>query len=475
MTVRPFAVCAAALLSCVLVTAPPARAVVPAAPPPLSPVDRHAPPPLLASAAALLDATTGRWLLLDNADTPRPQASTTKIMTALLALRYGRLDDLVTAPADAVALGQATGSNMGLHVGERLTLRDLLYGLLLPSGNDAAVTIAAHVGGTVPAFVAMMNREAAALGLTHTHFVNPHGLDAPGQYSSARDLVLLARQAMADPLFRRIVATPSYTIPATAEHPAHALTNVNWFVRWYPGADGVKPGMTGNAGLCQVLSARRHGHWLIGALLNTPDLHTDARDLMNDGFGDYRWTPSGQPGDTPLAALPAGTPGNPALYFPATGHRVRAGFLDYFTRHGGAQVLGLPRTDEFTEGGVRVQYFERARLWWDDAAQSAVATPLGLWAVPAPVLLRPVAPRASTPARQYVAATGHTVSGAILAAYRAWGGVGAFGYPLTEEIRHGGQTVQYFSNAEFQWTPRRGVTLALLGDAALRQRGYLDQ
>ena len=162
-------------------------------------------------------------------------------------------------------------------------------------------------------------------------------------------------------------------------------------MRWYPGADGVKPGMTGNAGLCQVLSAHRHGHWLIGALMNTPDLHTDARDLMNYGFGDFTWTPSGQQGDTPDAAVPDGTPRNPSLYFPATGHRVRAGFLDYFSRHGGVAVLGLPRTDEIVEHGVTVQYFERARLWWDAAAQAAIVSPLGDAAVPSPALRRPVA------------------------------------------------------------------------------------
>ena len=471
MRPRPFAVAVAATLALACAVFYPLRGA--AAPIPSNPVDRYMPPPLLASSAALLDVTTGRWLLLYNADVPRPQASTTKIMTALVALTYGRLDDQVRAPAGAVALGQETGSNMGLGVGETLSLRDLLYGLLLPSGNDAAVTIATHVGGSVAAFVSLMNHEAAALGLTHTHFVNPHGLDAPGQFASARDLVLLARRAMSNPLFRRIVATPSYTIAATAAHPAHALTNVNWFVRWFPGADGVKPGSTGNAGLCQVLSAHRHGHWLLGALMNTPDLHTDARDLMSYGFGAFHWTPSGQTGDTPLAALPDGTAADPALYFPATGHRVRAGFLSYFQRHGGIAVLGLPRTDEFEENGVTVQYFERTRLWWDEAAQSAVATPLGQWAVPSAALLRPVAAAPDTATRRYDIVTGHTIANGFLAAYRAWGGAATFGDALTQELRQGAGTVQYFSNAVFQWAPGRGVTLAALGNLALRQRGYL--
>jgi D-alanyl-D-alanine carboxypeptidase len=263
-----------------------------------------------------------------------------------------------------VAVGQASGSNMGVAAGERLTIRDLLYGLLLPSGNDAALTIAAHVGGTVPAFVAMMNREAAALGMTHSHFANPHGLDEAGHYSSAHDLAILARRALQLPLFRQIVDTAAYAIPATATHRAHRLTNLNWFLTWYPGADGVKPGMTAAAGLCQVLSAHRHGHWLIGVLLNTPDLYTDARDLMNYGFHDFHWWPSGRAGDAPLTAIDAGSAAAPALYFPATGHRIRAGFLAFYRKYGGAAVFGPPLTDEFVRGEASIQYFSNAVFRW---------------------------------------------------------------------------------------------------------------
>jgi len=438
------------------------------------PVYTYAPPPLRAASAALLDVTTGRWLLLDNADVPRAQASTAKIMTALVAVTRGTLDEGITAGADAVAVGRQSGSNMGLVAGETLPLRDLLYGLLLPSGNDAALSIAAGVGGSTTAFVDLMNGQAAALGLAHTHFANPDGLDAPGQYASARDLVLLARAAMRDPLLRQVVATPAYTIPATGPRPAHALTNLNWFLDWYPGADGVKPGMTGDAGLCQVVSARRHGHWLIGAVMDTPDLHTDVRDLMNYGFGDFTWSPSGQSGDDAGATVAGGAPADPSLYSPATGHAVRAGFLSYYLRHGGMAALGPPRTDEIVEGGRTVQYFANARLWWDDAARAAVATPLGQAAVPAPQLLRPVAPAAATPTRIYIPVTGHTVQAAILATYRAWGGAATLGYPLTEEILRGDETTQYFSNAVLRWSPERPVVTAdPLGDALLRRRGLL--
>jgi D-alanyl-D-alanine carboxypeptidase len=150
-------------------------------------------PPVLAKAVFLYDVTAGRVLYAWNARASLPMASTTKIMTALLALTYGRLDDWVTASAAAATIG---GSTMDLQQGERLRLRDLLYGLLLPSGNDAAIALAEHIGGSVPAFVALMNREAAALDLAETHYVNPHGLDAPGHVTSARDLALLALAAM---------------------------------------------------------------------------------------------------------------------------------------------------------------------------------------------------------------------------------------------------------------------------------------
>jgi len=154
-------------------------------------------PPVLARAAYLYEVTDGRTLYAKDAEDGLPMASTTKIMTALLAVKYGRLDDMVTASYAAATIGE---SSMYLRQGEQLTLRDLLYGLILPSGNDAAIAIAEHVGGSVPAFVAMMNREVALLGMTHTRFVTPHGLDAVGHYASAHDMARLAIAAMRYPL-----------------------------------------------------------------------------------------------------------------------------------------------------------------------------------------------------------------------------------------------------------------------------------
>ena len=197
---------------------------------------------MLARAAFLYDVTAGRVLYSWNARTSLAMASTTKIMTALLALKYGHLDDWVTASYAAATIGQ---SSMYLQQGERLRLIDLLYGLLLPSGNDAAIAIAEHVGGSQAAFVAMMNREAAALGMTDTRYVNPYGLDAPGHATSARDLARLAVAAMQYPLFRQIVSTRYYNIAPTASNVAHDLININQPLWWYPGTIGVKPGTTG--------------------------------------------------------------------------------------------------------------------------------------------------------------------------------------------------------------------------------------
>src|SRR5262249_46871778 len=148
------------------------------------------------------------------------------------------------------------------------------------------------------------------------------------------DLALLAREAMRLPLFREVVGTHHIVIPATATHRRYDLTSINYFIDWYPGADGVKPGWTGDAGLCLVESASRFGRHLIGVVLNTPNLDTDIRDLFNYGYGTFQWIESHPYPDTPLRTIPMGTPADPMLYFPVSGHTVRAGFLAYFKAHG---------------------------------------------------------------------------------------------------------------------------------------------
>jgi D-alanyl-D-alanine carboxypeptidase len=189
---------------------------------------------------------------------------------------------------------------MGVSAGEKLTLRELLYGLLLPSGNDAAIAIADAVGGSESHFVSMMNDQAKAFGLTHTHFANPHGLDASGHHSSARDLAVLAAYALQDPFIAQVAATSHEDIPRTATHKHYYLVNYNSLLPGgsaaYPGAIGLKPGNTGAAGWCEAFAARRNGHLIIGVVLGDPDWSTrngDMHLLLDWGFSRIGVPPAG--------------------------------------------------------------------------------------------------------------------------------------------------------------------------------------
>jgi D-alanyl-D-alanine carboxypeptidase len=188
---------------------------------------------------------------------------------------------------------------MGLSAGESLTLTQLLYGLLLPSGNDAAIAIADAVGATQQHFVAMMNAEAQVLGLSHTHFTNPHGLDEPGHYTTARDLTLLSAVALRQSTIAAIAATGHFDIAATATHKAYALSNYNSLlpgkVAAYPGAVGLKPGNTGAAGWCEAFAARRGGHLIVGVVLGSPtwpQRNDDMHALLNWGFAQVGVPPA---------------------------------------------------------------------------------------------------------------------------------------------------------------------------------------
>jgi D-alanyl-D-alanine carboxypeptidase (penicillin-binding protein 5/6) len=241
-------------------------------------------PALSAAAAVLADSDTGQPLLVLNPDQPRAMASTTKIMTALLALERSNLTDQVVVSPTAL-VGEAS---MGLQVGEMLTVEDLLWGLLLNSGNDAAVALAEHIAGSEAAFVALMNQRAAELGLRNTHFANPHGLDAPAHYSSARDLWRLAEAAMAYPKFREIVAAQAHT---AAGHP---LWTQNELLGAYLGADGIKTGTTDQAGQSLVASVTRNGRRVIATILGSQDRYADARTLFDAYFDRFGWRPAPQ-------------------------------------------------------------------------------------------------------------------------------------------------------------------------------------
>ncbi len=269
-----------------------ALAPTPTATPTFTPTATPTPPPapgIQAVAGMLVDPNTGAVLFTQNANQELPMASTTKIMTVLLALKYGHLDQVVRVGADAVAEGSGDASRMGLRQGERLTLRDLLYGMLLPSGDDAAVAVADAIGGNVPHFVEMMNAQAQFLGLKHTHYANPDGLDAAGHYTSVSDLITLTEYALTLRVFASMVATYQYTIPATSQHKAYDLINTNELLgpNGYPGAEGVKTGTTGNAGDCLVFAAANTNTDLLGVVLGAPSdaaRFRDARLLLDWGF-----------------------------------------------------------------------------------------------------------------------------------------------------------------------------------------------
>jgi D-alanyl-D-alanine carboxypeptidase (penicillin-binding protein 5/6) len=256
-----------------------------------SPIPTPPAPAIQAIAGMMIDTSNGDVLFTKNADKELAMASTTKVMTAIIALEGGNLDQPVTIGADAVKEGSGGDSHMGLSTGEVLTLRQLLYGLLLPSGDDAAVAIADAVAKERQAnFIDLMNQQAQYLGLTHTHYVNPDGLDVDGHYTSARDLVYLTRYALRFPTFISIVSTNEYRIPATHQHKAYDLQNTNELLSpngGYTGADGVKTGTTGSAGECLVFSAKRGEHHLVGVVLNDPNdtaRYADARALLDWGF-----------------------------------------------------------------------------------------------------------------------------------------------------------------------------------------------
>jgi D-alanyl-D-alanine carboxypeptidase (penicillin-binding protein 5/6) len=258
-------------------------------------------PKVTAPSAFLFDADTGVVYYAKDADDERPMASCTKIMTLLLAVEHGNLDQMVKVGADAAALVRPDSSYMGVSTGEQLTLRDLLYGLVLPSGNDAAIAIADAISGSVPNFVALMNERAKELGLTRTHFVTPNGLDLTpdGHYTTARDLSVLAGVAMKNPQIVTITSTLEYRIPKTATHKAYDLvTGIDLLPGArspYVGAIGVKPGYTGLAGFCEAFAAIRHGHLIVGTVLAEPSWQiriVDMRALLDFGFAQHGISPA---------------------------------------------------------------------------------------------------------------------------------------------------------------------------------------
>lgn len=229
--------------------------------------------------AIVLDAVTNRVLYAKDADSKALIASTTKIMTALVVCEQTNVLDRVRIPKEAVGI---EGSSMYLQEGEVMTVQELLYGLMLHSGNDAAVALAIYCGGTVEGFSQLMNDKAHRLGLTGSHFENPHGLDSPEHYSTARDMAVLAAHAMENPIFAKTVSTKTVTAAG------RTLRNHNKLLWRYEGADGVKTGFTKAAGRILVSSATRQGRRLVAVTMNAPDDWQDHISLMEDGFQKFR-------------------------------------------------------------------------------------------------------------------------------------------------------------------------------------------
>ncbi len=237
-----------------------------------------------AQAAALIDAASGRILYSHNGDEPLRIASLTKIMTAIVAIENGQLSDKVKVGVNAYGV---EGSSIYLRLGEEMSLKHLLYGLMLRSGNDAATAIAEHVGGTVDGFVMMMNEKAEQLGLANTHFENPHGLDAEGHLSSANDLAKLTAYCLHNPVFRDIVKTPSIKVPNAYEKWDHLWRNKNKMLHLFEGADGVKTGYTKTARRTLVSSATRGGQQLAAVTLNDGNDWADHARMLEYGFKQY--------------------------------------------------------------------------------------------------------------------------------------------------------------------------------------------
>lgn len=239
-------------------------------------------PKIDSAAAIVMDTISGRVLYEKNAYSKRSVASTTKIITAILAIEKGNLEDKVAVSKRAASI---RGSNIGLKQGQVYTLRELLYGLLLNSGNDAAIAIAEYIGGTVEGFAEMMNSKAAMIGARSSHFISPHGLDMEGHYSTAYDLALIARYALRNPVFSEIVSAKTAVISNKSLH------NTNEMLSAYPGADGVKTGYTGKAGRCLVTSATRDNWRIISVVLGCPSRYKRAQSssaILDYVFFNYK-------------------------------------------------------------------------------------------------------------------------------------------------------------------------------------------
>jgi D-alanyl-D-alanine carboxypeptidase (penicillin-binding protein 5/6) len=286
LVVRATGLLAGAVLAAVALATPsPAASAAPRA---------SAPDGVQAKAAAVENAATGKLLWSRDLNTERPMASITKVMTALIVIRAGHLGREITIPSAVVSyVREHDASNAGLRPGDKLTAGQLLYGLLLPSGADAAYALAQAYGPGIGAFIRKMNATAALMGMSRTHFSNFDGLPWPtpyANYSTAANLLTLGRVVMRSPVFRSVVDQRSYRIAAGSGHHAYLWRNLNPLLGHYPGVIGIKPGYTGAAGQCLLFEATRNGYSVIGVTLDSPGSisainRADATRILNWAFG----------------------------------------------------------------------------------------------------------------------------------------------------------------------------------------------
>lgn len=243
---------------------------------------------LQSQAAVVIDAQSGRVLYDKNANEKRPMASLTKVMTSIMLVENCELDELIEVPSEATWIG---GSTVGLKKGDKVTAKALLYGMLLPSGNDCAYTVAIHIGGTIENFAKMMNEKVRSMGITDTSFANPHGLDNENHYTSAKSIALIAKYALKNKYINEIVNTKSATINFGSF--TKTLNNTNALLRTYDKADGIKTGFTNGANRCLLASATDNGRRYIAVILGaetTQIRFNEAKQVLEHCFEEYKTT-----------------------------------------------------------------------------------------------------------------------------------------------------------------------------------------
>lgn len=249
---------------------------------------------LTAKAAIVIEASTGKVLYSKNASERRYPASTTKIITLITALEYGKLSDKITASPNAAA---TEGSSLWLSAGEQLSLNDMLYGIMLVSGNDATVAVAEHIAGSVEGFAKIMTEKAHAIGAVNSNFVNTSGLPDENHYTTAYDLAKITAYGYKNPLFAQIVSTKHKVIPWAGKDHDRDLYNENRMLWLYDGANGVKTGYTDAAGRCLVSAANRNGVQIVAVVLDSERMWDDSIKLLDYGFAQLKQVPMVTKGD----------------------------------------------------------------------------------------------------------------------------------------------------------------------------------